>query len=300
LCEIKSGSLTKSYIYSNNGQILCQRDGGQSADEYFYVNDRLGSVRQVIDNGGIVVRNYTYSPFGQLLESGAKVGAPSNPFVFTGQWFDSEIAQYYLRARMYDPQLMRFTSRDPVRGKFNHPMSLHVYLYCLNDPVNWIDPTGESRLVELMTSAKVWAMGVASSGMGHLQQALGWARRVIQQVSQANLIRSVMYRGQAIWTKGNVQLMRAYNALFGRGITGRAAHTGSRAYGANQRALIELAKNAKRSGGVAAKEAKILLEWASEYGVSSRGPQIHPNAATVNYWHVHIGKVSHIRITDMW
>ena len=60
-------------IYTN-GQILAQSDGGQSASKYFYVNDRLGSVRQVIDMSGSVKRNYTYSPFGQLLESGAASG----------------------------------------------------------------------------------------------------------------------------------------------------------------------------------------------------------------------------------
>jgi len=63
--------------------------------------------------------------------------------MFTGQWFDDEISQYYLRARMYDPALMRFTSRDPVRGKFKNPLTLHVYLYCLNDPINRTDPEGK-------------------------------------------------------------------------------------------------------------------------------------------------------------
>ena len=44
---------------------------------------------------------------------------------------------------MYDPELMRFTTRDPVKGKFNDPITLHPYLYCINDPLNEIDPSGE-------------------------------------------------------------------------------------------------------------------------------------------------------------
>ena len=44
---------------------------------------------------------------------------------------------------MYDTQTRRFTSRDPVTGKFKEPLSLHKYLYCLNDPVSKIDPKGE-------------------------------------------------------------------------------------------------------------------------------------------------------------
>jgi RHS repeat-associated protein len=63
--------------------------------------------------------------------------------MFTGQWYDDEIDQYYLRARMYDPYLARFTGRDPVLGRFEEPLSLHRYLYCRNDPVNLVDPNGE-------------------------------------------------------------------------------------------------------------------------------------------------------------
>lgn len=32
--------IVKSYIYGNS-RIIAQRDGGQSASKYFYVNDRL-------------------------------------------------------------------------------------------------------------------------------------------------------------------------------------------------------------------------------------------------------------------
>lgn len=85
--------IVKSYIYENS-RIIVQRDGGQTANEYFYVKDRLGSVRQIIDSAGNVVKNYTYSPFGRVLEED---GSFENPFKFTGQWFDDEISQYYSR-----------------------------------------------------------------------------------------------------------------------------------------------------------------------------------------------------------
>jgi hypothetical protein len=39
---------------------------------------------------------------------------------------------------------MRFTGRDPVDGDYEEPLSLHKYLYCENDPIDWIDPSGES------------------------------------------------------------------------------------------------------------------------------------------------------------
>jgi RHS repeat-associated protein len=62
--------------------------------------------------------------------------------MFTGQYYDSEIGQYYLRARQYDPQLMRFTGKDSIDGQFEEPMTLHKYLYCINDPINRVDLVG--------------------------------------------------------------------------------------------------------------------------------------------------------------
>jgi RHS repeat-associated protein len=135
-CDIKNAEMDA------NGQILAQHDYENTPDEYyFYLHDRLGSVRIIIDDEGNVENYYTYDPFGERLE-GPGAAAVSNPFEFTGQWFDSEIGQYCLRARMYDPVISRFTSRDPVTGQFENPLSLHKYLYCQNEPIGRIDPWG--------------------------------------------------------------------------------------------------------------------------------------------------------------
>jgi RHS repeat-associated protein len=133
--------IKKTYIYGNS-QILAQHNGSYSAPRYFYLHDRLGSVRLVINSAGDVNNTYTYNPFGEMFATECAESV-SNPLKFTGQWFDSETGQYYLRARMYDPQLMRFTSIDPAFGKFEEPLTLHRYLYCGNDPLNRLDLTGE-------------------------------------------------------------------------------------------------------------------------------------------------------------
>ncbi|UCF00403.1 MAG: hypothetical protein JSV82_04890 [Planctomycetota bacterium] len=133
-----SNSIEKTHIYANS-QILAQHDGPHTANRYFYLHDRLGSVRQLINTSGNVVKLYTYEPFGKTLED---EGTLSNPFMFTGQYYDSEIDEYYLRARQYDLYIYRFTSRDPAAGKLEEPMTLHAYLYCQNDPLNTVDPSG--------------------------------------------------------------------------------------------------------------------------------------------------------------
>lgn len=143
LMEMTDNTILKTYIYAN-GQPLCQNDGDYSAPRYFYIHDRLGSVRQIMDTAGNVVNYYTYEPFGETIEQTSDGSlATGDGFMFTGQYFDTEIDQYYLRARQYDPHISRFTARDPVRGRFEEPLTLHVYLHCINDPINKIDPTGE-------------------------------------------------------------------------------------------------------------------------------------------------------------
>jgi RHS repeat-associated protein len=145
------GSIMKTYVYANS-QILAQHNGNYNAPRFFYLHDRLGSVRLVINSAGDVNDTCTYNPFGEMFAAECNEDTENN-FKFIDQCYDSEIGQYYLRARMYDPQLMRLTSRDPLFGKFEQPMSLHKYLYCGNNPINFIDPQG------------LWTRHVMLSGM---------------------------------------------------------------------------------------------------------------------------------------
>ena len=176
-------------------RILCQHNGDHTASWYFYMHDRLGSVRQVINNSGSVVRYYTYKPFGEVLESSQDMHSARNNFMFTGQYYDSEIDEYYLRARMYDPVLGRFISRDPVQGSFKEPLTLHQYLYCGNDTINNADPSGEfyGRLVEgVMAGYSVHyaatafaAYGVATGNQRFLTLGIGMQRMILPVMALA-------------------------------------------------------------------------------------------------------------------
>ena len=47
------GAVMKTYIYADR-QILAQHDGDSSDPRYFYLHDRLGSVRLIIDDDYII------------------------------------------------------------------------------------------------------------------------------------------------------------------------------------------------------------------------------------------------------
>ena len=166
--------MKKEYIYvadplGADRQILAQHDIDDDATpdpldfKYFYLHDRLGSVRLVIDyDAGDVVKYYTYEPFGEVIDS---AGSFDNDFLFTGQYFDFEIEEYYLRARQYNPQIARFTSRDPVLGEFEQPLTLHKYLYCYNEPIDYVDLTGaRAYYVTFTSTASAGWSGIGQMG----------------------------------------------------------------------------------------------------------------------------------------
>jgi RHS repeat-associated protein len=67
---------------------------------------------------------------------------PTTSFLFAGEQLDPS-GLYYLRARYYDPHAGRFTQMDPFPGLLTLPGTLNPYLYTLNNPVNWVDPSGK-------------------------------------------------------------------------------------------------------------------------------------------------------------
>ena len=63
---------------------------------------------------------------------------------YSGEYFDKETGTIYLRARYYDPEIGRFITEDTNRGKDSDPLSLNLYTYCYNNPVNLFDSTGHA------------------------------------------------------------------------------------------------------------------------------------------------------------
>ena len=82
----------------------------------------------------------------------------STSLLYAGEQFDTDLQQYYLRARFYDPINGRFNRTDPFAGTPHDPQSLHKYHYCHANPVNGIDPSG-------LEFSFTGAITVASIGM---------------------------------------------------------------------------------------------------------------------------------------
>ena len=92
------------------------------------------------DESGNVVNEYTYDPWGNILSENETV---ENPIKYAGEYYDEELDMYYLRARYYDPNVGRFTSLDIEEGEISNPLDMNRYVYCRNNPIKYVDPSGE-------------------------------------------------------------------------------------------------------------------------------------------------------------
>jgi RHS repeat-associated protein len=100
---------------------------------YYYHYDGLGPVIALSDSSGNIVEQCSYDIFGE-----PSCISDGNPYKFTGRRYDAETGLYYYRERYYSPELGRFL--QPDRLYYND--SFNLYVYCWNNPLNWVDPWG--------------------------------------------------------------------------------------------------------------------------------------------------------------
>ena len=107
-----------------------------------------------------------YEPFGKPYSV-----TGTEAYTFTSEKHDDPTGLVYLRARQYDPEIGRFVSADPFLGSPSRPQTLNRYVYVVNNPMRFIDPTGEA------CSLAPWDWGScasdAASAVGNAASAVG-------------------------------------------------------------------------------------------------------------------------------
>ena len=134
----ETGSDAVDYIYAGSQRVALKKSGG--AVEYF-LPDHLGGTHRIADSGGNVVRTTSYQPYGSVYQS---FGSEDDDHKFTGQRLDDTTGLYYYGARYYDPGVGRFVTPDTVIQAPYDPQTLNRYVYCRNNPIIFIDPSGHS------------------------------------------------------------------------------------------------------------------------------------------------------------
>ncbi len=135
------GTAVASCQYNGMNQLVKRTENGI---DYHYGYDRRGRRKEEEESGGSGLQ-------GQLR--------------YTSYSFDPVIGKYFAQARFYDAEQGRMMGKDPVKRGVNG------YPYCDNDPVNYVDPTGEI--------ANIIAGGIAGGVIGG---AFGFAGSAVSQL----------------------------------------------------------------------------------------------------------------------
>jgi RHS repeat-associated protein len=133
----QNDAITSHYVY---GMSLAYRVTSDGTRHYYHF-DPVGSTIAMTDDAKSVVSSYAYDAFGELTIG---IEATANPFKFGGQYglMDEANELLYVRARYYAPRLGRFLSKDVFTGEVTSTKTLNLYAYAYQNPLMYIDPSG--------------------------------------------------------------------------------------------------------------------------------------------------------------
>jgi RHS repeat-associated protein len=135
-----SGSLEMRYLNGPTGDLVDTVIARESAGGTiaWYLPDRLGTIRDLLNNSGSIIDHVDYSAFGTQLDE----SSPSNGdrmMGFAGMELDSVTGMNLAVDRVQNPGTGRWTSQDPLGFAAGDD---NLSRYVGNGPTDWTDPTG--------------------------------------------------------------------------------------------------------------------------------------------------------------
>lgn len=127
---------------------VVRREKSSSAPDVFFLHQGYdSSIEMVTDETGKAVASLSYDPFGKrrggdsaagltrLLASGIRAG-------FTGHEHDDEVGLINMKGRTFDPFTRQFLTADPLVPDLLATQAFNRFGYVMNNPMNFIDPSG--------------------------------------------------------------------------------------------------------------------------------------------------------------
>ena len=135
------GNQNSQNLIGTEGNVLAtERFKGDDTQYYLYNKDIQGSTSSLVKEDGSADATYQYTDFGETTIQGDDQA--KNEVCYTGGIYDQSTGLYYLNARYYNPEDGRFMTEDTYRGDTTKSETGHLYVYCANNPVNYVDPSG--------------------------------------------------------------------------------------------------------------------------------------------------------------
>ncbi|MGH8397449.1 MAG: RHS repeat-associated core domain-containing protein [Gammaproteobacteria bacterium] len=178
--ELNGTTPTVNYLTGANIDEMFSRTDSTGTESY--LTDNLGSTLALTSSSGAIQTSYTYEPYGNTTATGT---SSTNSLQYTGRENDGT-GLYYYRARYYSPGYGRFITEDPL----GLAAGQNLYAYAGNNPINWVDPTGQFYI----PFTHIW---IPAGEMFGAEAAQYWADK---QVETANWLYAIPGLFASLWT----------------------------------------------------------------------------------------------------
>ncbi len=132
-------SLVTRHIPGPGGIVASRRGPG---GEWVFGFGELRGNRVFTDQDGKFIQSVDYQPFGEATSTGTPAGSANyTSYQWNGGDALAAFGLAHLGARVYDPVIGRFLSRDPLLIP-RTAATTNPYAFAMNDPVNGADPSG--------------------------------------------------------------------------------------------------------------------------------------------------------------
>lgn len=147
----QANTIVREYTWGTNmgGGIGGLLDLKQNEQHYSYLYDGKGNITAITDAAQTLAAAYRYDAFGVLM---TQTGSLDQPFAFSTKRYNASTGLNYYGYRFYGPKMGRWLTQDPI----GVDGGINLYGFVQNDPVNLIDPEGES-----FTLAALGALAIA-------------------------------------------------------------------------------------------------------------------------------------------
>lgn len=128
---------------------LARQQDNQTSSLFYLHRDHLGTILAITNSLGDVVEKRLFDAWGDVVkvQNGAGVALTKLTFIDRG-YTGHEHLQYFrlinMNGRLYDPRLHRFLQPDNNLQEPDNTQNYNRYAYCVNNPLKYTDPSGES------------------------------------------------------------------------------------------------------------------------------------------------------------
>ena len=154
-------------VYEQLGDLY--KDDGDKGKTYMHylLKDHLGSITTIANAEGVIEQELSFDAWGNLRNpytwTGAFVGKPMFDRGFTGHEHHYAFGLINMNGRMYDPVMSSFLSVDNYVQSPDFSQSFNRYAYCLNNPLRYVDPDGDSFIAAMLITGAV--LGAYTGGV---------------------------------------------------------------------------------------------------------------------------------------